>query len=153
MHLTAEWVIFEHKMVKNIFDVVYFIFRSDIEVIVNQIVFEEPLITESKKPHLRKLIYSEKMMKCCFAWMNNRNHFFFPCRIDRKAGEQWKQWLLSVQNITSSYSPFDKLCLQQIRRQIYHRKLWSYMQSMEHNYWWWITHLGGTQKCSVCHCF
>ena len=32
---------------------------SDIEIIVNQIVFEEPLISESKKPHLRKLIYSE----------------------------------------------------------------------------------------------
>jgi dynein assembly factor with WDR repeat domains 1 len=27
---------------------------------VNQIVFEEPLITESKKPHLRRLIYSKK---------------------------------------------------------------------------------------------
>ena len=27
-------------------------------MIVNQIVFEEPLISESKKPHLRKLIYS-----------------------------------------------------------------------------------------------
>ena len=26
---------------------------TDIAVIVNQIVFEEPLITESKKPHLR----------------------------------------------------------------------------------------------------
>lgn len=36
-------------------------FRSDIEVIVNQIVFEEPLITESKKPHLRRLIYSKYM--------------------------------------------------------------------------------------------
>lgn len=32
---------------------------TDIDVIVNQIVFEEPLITESKKPHLRKLIYSK----------------------------------------------------------------------------------------------
>jgi len=32
---------------------------TDIEVIVNQIVFEEPLISESKKPHLRRLIYSK----------------------------------------------------------------------------------------------
>jgi hypothetical protein len=32
---------------------------SDVDVIVNQIVFEEPLITESKKPHLRRLLYSE----------------------------------------------------------------------------------------------
>ena len=32
---------------------------ADIDVIVNQIVFEEPLISESKKPHLRRLIYSK----------------------------------------------------------------------------------------------
>lgn len=31
----------------------------DVDVIVNQIVFEEPLITESKKPYLRRLIYSK----------------------------------------------------------------------------------------------
>lgn len=31
---------------------------ADIDVIVNQIVFEEPLISESKKPHLRRLLYS-----------------------------------------------------------------------------------------------
>jgi len=34
-------------------------YSTDIEVIVNQIVFEEPLISESKKPHLRRLIYSK----------------------------------------------------------------------------------------------
>lgn len=34
-------------------------FSADIDVIVNQIVFEEPLITDSKKPHLRRLIYSK----------------------------------------------------------------------------------------------
>jgi len=34
---------------------------TDIDVIVNQIVFEEPLISESKKPHLRRLIYSRSM--------------------------------------------------------------------------------------------
>ena len=34
-------------------------FSADIDVIVNQIVFEEPLISESKKPHLRRLIYSK----------------------------------------------------------------------------------------------
>eukprot|EP00601_Ochromonadales_sp_CCMP2298_P034773 CAMPEP_0173372468 /NCGR_PEP_ID=MMETSP1144-20121109/27913_1 /TAXON_ID=483371 /ORGANISM="non described non described, Strain CCMP2298" /LENGTH=148 /DNA_ID=CAMNT_0014324443 /DNA_START=139 /DNA_END=583 /DNA_ORIENTATION=+ len=32
-------------------------YSTDIDVIVNQIVFEEPLISESKKPHLRRLIY------------------------------------------------------------------------------------------------
>eukprot|EP01031_Cornospumella_fuschlensis_P041498 gene41499-50640_t len=30
---------------------------SDVDVIVNQIVFEEPLITESKRSHLRRMIY------------------------------------------------------------------------------------------------
>lgn len=39
-------------------DLLHLTSESDIEVIVNQIVFEEPLISESKKPHLRKLIYS-----------------------------------------------------------------------------------------------
>ena len=32
---------------------------ADVDVIVNQIVFEEPLISESKKPHLRRLLYSK----------------------------------------------------------------------------------------------
>ena len=34
---------------------------ADVDVIVNQIVFEEPLISESKKPHLRRLIYSKSL--------------------------------------------------------------------------------------------
>lgn len=40
-------------------------------MIVNQIVFEEPLITESKKPHLRRLIYSTK------SWIFVLFFFFF----------------------------------------------------------------------------
>lgn len=39
--------------------------ESDIDVIINQIVFEEPLITESKKPHLRRMIYSESIESLC----------------------------------------------------------------------------------------
>lgn len=35
---------------------------ADVDVIVNQIVFEEPLISESKKPHLRKMIYSKSSL-------------------------------------------------------------------------------------------
>lgn len=38
--------------------------RSDIEVLVNQIVFEEPLISESRKPQLRRLIYSKRRLTC-----------------------------------------------------------------------------------------
>ena len=37
-------------------------------MIVNQIVFEEPLISESKKPHLRRLIYSKKHN--IFKWLS-----------------------------------------------------------------------------------
>jgi dynein assembly factor with WDR repeat domains 1 len=33
--------------------------RTDIDVVVNQICFEEPLISENKKPHLKKLIFSK----------------------------------------------------------------------------------------------
>lgn len=37
---------------------------------MNQIVFEEPLISESKKPHLRKLIYSEHILIYFFRFKN-----------------------------------------------------------------------------------
>ena len=31
--------------------------ETDVEVLVNQIVFEEPLISEARKPQLRRLVY------------------------------------------------------------------------------------------------
>jgi hypothetical protein len=37
---------------------------ADVDVIVNQIVCEEPLISENKKPHLRRLIYSKFLPYC-----------------------------------------------------------------------------------------
>lgn len=40
-------------------DLLHLTSDTDIDVIVNQIVFEEPLITESKKPHLRRMLYSK----------------------------------------------------------------------------------------------
>lgn len=46
------------KEMKEI-DLLHLTAESDVDVIVNQIVFEEPLITESKKPHLRRMIYSK----------------------------------------------------------------------------------------------
>ena len=33
--------------------------RTDVQVLVNQITFEEPLISENRKPQLQRLIYSE----------------------------------------------------------------------------------------------
>ena len=39
-------------------DLLHLTANADVDVIVNQIVAEEPLISESKKPHLRKLLYS-----------------------------------------------------------------------------------------------
>ncbi len=33
--------------------------RTDVEVLVNQVTFEEPLISENRKPQLRRLIYSK----------------------------------------------------------------------------------------------
>ncbi|KAJ0392751.1 hypothetical protein P43SY_009650 [Pythium insidiosum] len=38
-------------------DLLHLTAESDVEVLVNQIVFEEPLISESRKPQLRRLIY------------------------------------------------------------------------------------------------
>ena len=46
-------------MCNNLPKSLHFYYSADIDVIVNQIVFEEPLISESKKPHLRRLIYSK----------------------------------------------------------------------------------------------
>ena len=40
-------------------DLLHLTASADVDVIVNQIVAEEPLISESKKPHLRKLLYSK----------------------------------------------------------------------------------------------
>jgi dynein assembly factor with WDR repeat domains 1 len=40
-------------------DLLHLTSNADVDVIVNQIVAEEPLISESKKPHLRKLLYSK----------------------------------------------------------------------------------------------
>jgi len=39
-------------------DLLHLTAEADVDVIVNQIVAEEPLISDSKKPHLRKLLYS-----------------------------------------------------------------------------------------------
>lgn len=63
LHLTAEYAhnlrIKYHLLCSFGTDAVFLLIRSDIEVLVNQIVFEEPLISESRKPQLRRLIYSE----------------------------------------------------------------------------------------------
>ena len=43
--------------------------ETDVQVLVNQITFEEPLISESRKPQLRRLIYKliEKLERLiCF---------------------------------------------------------------------------------------
>ena len=52
---------------------------ADIDVIVNQIVFEEPLISESKKPHLRRLIYSSRTSFTFFyiETTHSKNQFCF----------------------------------------------------------------------------
>jgi len=34
---------------------------TDVDVLVNQILFEEPIISESRKPQLKKLIFSKSM--------------------------------------------------------------------------------------------
>mmetsp|Transcript_6897 Transcript_6897/g.23470 ORF Transcript_6897/g.23470 Transcript_6897/m.23470 type:complete len:101 (-) Transcript_6897:1162-1464(-) len=38
--------------------------RTDVEVLVNQVTFEEPLISDNRKPQLRRLIYSTKIRLC-----------------------------------------------------------------------------------------
>jgi hypothetical protein len=41
---------------------------------VNQIVFEEPLISESRKPQLRRLIYSESLLLLWRLWAGECRH-------------------------------------------------------------------------------
>ena len=48
-------------------DLLHLTANADVDVIVNQIVAEEPLISESKKPHLRKLLYSTCLDPVIFA--------------------------------------------------------------------------------------
>ena len=62
--ITLVIIVFQHtssllSLTFSSFALSYSFFSADIDVIVNQIVFEEPLISESKKPHLRRLIYSK----------------------------------------------------------------------------------------------
>ena len=69
--ITLVIIVFQHtssllSLTFSSFALSYSFFSADIDVIVNQIVFEEPLISESKKPHLRRLIYS-------------KFHFFMNC--------------------------------------------------------------------------
>ena len=46
--------------------------RTDVEVMVNQIIFEEPLVSKHRKPQLRRLIYST-----CFVVSSHA--FFYWC--------------------------------------------------------------------------
>ena len=57
LHLTPEYACFYTSLHLSVIFSVALFQRSDVDPIVSQIVFEEPLITESKKPHLRRLIY------------------------------------------------------------------------------------------------
>lgn len=51
-------------------DLLHLTAEADVDVIVNQIVAEEPLITDSKKPHLRKLLYST-FPPSALRWISN----------------------------------------------------------------------------------
>ena len=54
LHLTPEYLN-TYPMMLHIFN----FRRTDVEVLVNQVTFEEPLISENRKPQLRRLIYSK----------------------------------------------------------------------------------------------
>ncbi|RYY85914.1 hypothetical protein EON63_06715 [archaeon] len=76
-----------HTPYTNYLSPIYPLCSSDVDVIVNQIVFEEPLITESKRSHLRRSVnvyvyvwvwvYDAYMIMICWlaqAW--GRGEFF-----------------------------------------------------------------------------
>ena len=66
LHLTPEYVLLIYFAIYFAIAYHYLCYCSaDVDVIVNQIVFEEPLISESKKPHLRRLLYSTYLLLYC----------------------------------------------------------------------------------------
>ena len=76
LHLTAELVTLLVLYTIYLINFDLFPNSADVDVIVNQIVFEEPLITENKKPHLRRMIYSKtrifySVMLCVCIYTNN----------------------------------------------------------------------------------
>lgn len=86
-------------------------------MIVNQIVFEEPLITESKKPHLRRLIYStESSMLHSLFRLQRVIVVVVPFRADGEAGSARQRGLLSVQNSSCAHLALNKLRIQQVGR-------------------------------------
>lgn len=55
-------------------------FRTDVEVLVNQILFEEPTISEQRKPQLKKLIESKsKLSKELIEKLNSNQEQHFEC--------------------------------------------------------------------------
>jgi hypothetical protein len=97
-------------------------FRTDIDRLIDQILLEEPLISESRKPQLKKLIESKY------------SKFTHPFRVDRKAAGKLRIEVYFIQSATRALTASYKLRLQQVRRQIYYRFLRSHLQSMGHQH-------------------
>ena len=76
---------------------------SDIDVIVNQIAFEEPLVTESKKPHLRRMIYSKLIQSSPVSLVV----IFHNYRTYRKSRIERELRFLLIQDSASTYSSVD----------------------------------------------
>ena len=52
--------------------------ETDVEVLVNQVVRSEPLISDSRKPQLRKLVY--KLIEKIDTSDTTQNFYLFKCR-------------------------------------------------------------------------
>ena len=66
--------------------------RTDVEVLVNQVTFEEPLISDNRKPQLRRLIYSTKIRLCPDNFTN--------------LSQNWLKNLKITKIVTTIYSKF-----------------------------------------------
>ena len=100
--------------------------ETDVEVLVNQVVRTEPLISENRKPQVRKLI--QKLVEKI---ESQENQNFYPSK---------------------SFAPHSaayQLCFQQVWRPFHHRLVRSDMQAMEYAHRRGAAHARGPQECCV----
>ena len=139
------------------FDLLHLTSDTDVEVLVNQVVFEEPLISEKKKPQLRRLIYKliekleQKETNDFYLFKILRAHILplTNCAFN-KSGDKF---------ITGSYDRTCKVSEAQMRTQLICTNLnfitiqKTPFAGLEHHHRGRTSHARGTQKCRLRYCF
>ena len=85
-------------------------YRTDVDRLIDQILLEEPLISESRKPQLKNLIESKYTLPL----------IDLRYRAHRETNGKLRTKVWSIQGTQSPSFAIDQLCFQQKRRQIYY---------------------------------